>query len=167
MIKFPWQKTHCISFLLLVVQLLSRVQLFDIPWTIACQASLPCTTSRVCCSRHESQTHVHWVNDVIQPSHPVSSPSPPPSIFTSIRAFSNESAVHIRWPKYGASASASVLPMNIQGWYHLWLTGLIFLLSKEASRVLSSTTVQKQQFFGTQPSLRSNSPICTWLLEKS
>ena len=142
------------------VQSLSHVRLWD---TMDCNAlgfpvhlQLP----------ELAQTHVHWVNDVIQPSHPVSSPSPP-SIFTSIRAFSNESAVHIRWPKYGASASASVLPMNIQGWYHLWLTGLISLLSKEASRVLSSTTVQKQQFFGTQPSLRSNSPICTWLLEKS
>ena len=53
----------------------------------------------------------------------------------------------------------------IPGWGRfpggLGLTGLISLLSKEASRVLSSTTVQKQQFFGTQPSLRSNSPICT------
>ena len=66
----------------------------------------------------------------------------------------------------GASASASVLPMNIQGWFPLWLTGLISLLSKEPSRVLSSTTVQKQQFFGAQPSLWSKSYICTWLLEK-
>ena len=56
----------------------------------------------------------------------------------------------------GASASASVLPMNIQGWFPLGLTGLIFLQSKGLSRVFSNTTVQKYQFFGTQLSLWSN-----------
>ena len=66
-----------------------------------------------------------------------------------------------------ASASATVLPMNIQSWYPLGLTGLISFLSKGLSRVFSSTTIRKDQFFGTQPSLRSSSPICTWLLEKS
>ena len=66
----------------------------------------------------------------------------------------------------GASASASVLPMNIQDWFPLGLTGLISLLSKGLSRVFSSTTVQKHQFVGAQPSLWSNSHICTWLLEK-
>ena len=64
-----------------------------------------------------------------------------------------------------ASASASVLPMNIQGWFHLVLTGLI-LLSKGFSRVFSNTTIQKYQFFCAQPSLWSNSHICTRLLEK-
>ena len=66
----------------------------------------------------------------------------------------------------GASASASVLPMNIQGWFPLELTGLISLQSKGLSRVFSSTTVQKHQFFGTQPSLWSNSHIHTWRLEE-
>ena len=66
----------------------------------------------------------------------------------------------------GASASATVLPMNIQGWFSLGLTGLISLLSKGLSRVFSSTTVRKHQFFSAQPSLWSNSHICTWLLEK-
>ena len=66
----------------------------------------------------------------------------------------------------GASTSASVLPMNTQGWFSLGLTGLISLLSRGLSRVFSSTTIQKHQFFGTQPSLWSNSHICTWLLEK-
>jgi len=47
-----------------------------------------------------AQTHVHWVDDVIQPSHPLSSPSPLPSIFPIIRFFSNESVLRIRWPKY-------------------------------------------------------------------
>ena len=66
----------------------------------------------------------------------------------------------------GASASASVLPKEIQGWFPLGLTGLISLLSKRLSRVFSSTTVQRHQFFGPQPSLWSNSHIYTWLLEK-
>ena len=66
----------------------------------------------------------------------------------------------------GASALASVLSMNIQGWSPLGLTGWISLQSKGLSRVFSNTTVQKHQFFGTQPSLWSDSHICTWLLEK-
>ena len=66
----------------------------------------------------------------------------------------------------GASSSASVLPMNIQGWFLLRLTGLISLRSKGLSRVFSSTTVQKDQFFGAQPSLWSSSHICAWLPEK-
>ena len=66
----------------------------------------------------------------------------------------------------GASASATVLPMNIQGWFPLGLTGLVYLLSKGLSKVFSSTTIWRHQFFGTQPSLWSNSHIHTWLLEK-
>ena len=66
----------------------------------------------------------------------------------------------------GASASASVISMNIQGWFPLRLTGLISLLSKTLSRVFCNTTVWKRQFFGAQPSLRPKSHICTWLLEK-
>ena len=65
-----------------------------------------------------------------------------------------------------ASVSASVLQMNIQGWFPLGLNGLISLQSKRLSGVFSSTTVQKHQFFGTQSSLWSNSHIHTWLLEK-
>ena len=63
-------------------------------------------------------------------------------------------------------ALASVLPMNIQDWFPLGLTGLISLLSKGFSRVFSSTTIWKHQFFSTQPSLWSKSHICAWLLEK-
>ena len=62
-----------------------------------------------------------------------------------------------------ASTSVSVLPMNIQGWFPLGLTGLVSLLSKGLSRVFSSTRVRKHQFFCAQPSLWSNSHICTWL----
>ena len=58
-----------------------------------------------------TQTHVHWVCDAIQPSHPLSSPSPPTLIFPGIRAFSNESALHIRWPKYW-SFSFNISPSN-------------------------------------------------------
>ena len=64
------------------------------PWTAARQVSLLITNSQF------TQIHVHWVGDAIQPSHPLSSPSPPASIFPSIRVFSNESALRIRWPKY-------------------------------------------------------------------
>ena len=66
----------------------------------------------------------------------------------------------------GASASASVLPMNIQGWFPLGWTGWISLQSKGLSRVFSNTTVQKHQFFGAQLSSESNSHIHTWPLEK-
>ena len=67
----------------------------------------------------------------------------------------------------GVSASESVLPMNIQDWFPLGWTGLIFLQSKGLSRVFSSITVQKHQFLGSQLSLWSNSLICIWLLEKT
>ena len=66
----------------------------------------------------------------------------------------------------GASASALVLPVNIQDWFPLGLTGLIYLLSKGLSRIFSSTTAWKHQFFSIQPCLWSNSHILTWLLEK-
>ena len=79
-----------------------------------------------------------------------------PSIFPSIRVFSSESVLCIRCPKYWSS----VLPMNIQGWFPLELTGLISLLSKGLSRVFSSTTVWKHQFFSAQPSLWSTSHSC-------
>ena len=89
-----------------------------------------------------------------------------PSIFLSIRIFSNESFVHIRWPNIGVSASASVLTVSIQDWFPLEFTGWISLQSKGLSRVFSNTTVQKHQIFSAQPSLWSNSHIHTWLLEK-
>ena len=67
----------------------------------------------------------------------------------------------------GVSASASVLPVNIQAWFPLGLTGLISLQPKGLSRVFSNTTIRKHQFSGGRPSLWSNSHICTWLLEKA
>ena len=85
----------------------------------------------------------------------------PPSIFSSIRVFSKESALHIRWPKDWSSASASVLLMNIQDQNPLGWTGWISFQSKGFSSIFSSTTVQKHQFFSTQLSLQSNSHIHT------
>ena len=89
-----------------------------------------------------------------------------PSIFPKIRFFSNELALGIRWPKYWSFSFSIILPKNIQGWFPLGLTGLISLLSKGLSRVFSSTTVWKHQFFAAQPSLWSSCHIHTWLLEK-
>ena len=109
------------------------------------------------------QTHVCWVDDAIQPSHPLLFSSYPQS-FPPLGSFSMSWLFASGGQSIGGSVS--VLPMNIQGWFPLGLTGLIALLSKGLSRVFSSTTVQKHQFFGTQPSLCSNSHIRTWLLEK-
>ena len=84
-----------------------------------------------------TQTHVHWVSDAIQPSHPLSPPAfLLPSVFPSIRVFLNESVFHIRWPKYW-SFSFSISPsVNIQGWFPLGLTGLISLQPKGLSKSL-------------------------------
>ena len=76
-----------------------------------------------------------------------------PSIFPSIRSFPVSQLFALGGHSIGASASASVLPVNIQGWFPLGLTGLISLQSKGLSRVFSNITVQKHQFFGAQPSL--------------
>ena len=93
-----------------------------------------------------TQTHIHRVSDAFQPSHPLLLPPIPPSI----RVFSNESTLCMRWPKYWGFALASVLPMNTQDWFPLGWTGWISLQFKGLSRVFSDTTVQKHQFFGAQ-----------------
>ena len=77
----------------------------------------------------------------------------PPSIFPSIRIFSNKQFFTSGGQSIGVSASASLLPMNIQDWFTLGWTGLISLQSKGLSRVFSNTTVQKHQFFDAQLSL--------------
>ena len=98
-----------------------------------------------------AQTHVHWVGDAIQPSHPLSSPSPPAfnlsqhQCFLVSQFFSSGSQ--------SIEVSASVLPVSIQDWLPLGLTDLISVQSKGLSRVFSNTTVQKYQFFGAQLSL--------------
>ena len=113
------------------------------------------------------QTHVNQVGDAIQPSHPLSSPSPPALNLSQHQDLLQwVSSSHQVAKVLGVSASVSVLPMNIQDWFPSGWTGLISLQSKGLSRVFSNTTFQKHQFFGPQLFLQSNSHIHTWLLEK-
>ena len=106
-----------------------------------------------------AQTHVHWVNDAIQPSHPLSFPfsSPQSSPASGCYPVSQLFATGGQ----NIEASASVLPMNIQDWFPLGLTSLISLLSKGLSRVFFSTTIQKYQLISAQLSLWPNSHIHT------
>ena len=112
------------------------------------------------------QTHVHCVGDAIQPSHPVVPFSSCLQSFPASGSFPMSPLFASGGQNIGASASASVLPMNIQDWFPLGLTGLISLQSKWLSRVFSSTTIRRHQFFKVQPSSWSNSHIHTWLLGK-
>ena len=109
-----------------------------------------------------TQIHIHWVNDAIHPSHPLSSPSSPAFNLSQHQGL-------FKWvsSSHQVSASISVLPINTQEWSHLGWTGWISLQSKGLSRVFSNTTVQKHPFFGAQPSSQSNSHFYTWLLEKT
>ena len=111
------------------------------------------------------QTHVLWVHDAIQPSHPLSYSSwfqsfPASGSFPMSQFFSSGGQ------SMGVSATVLVLPMNIQVWFSSGWTGWISSQSKGLSRVFSNTTVQKHQFFSTQVSLQSNSHIHTWPQEK-
>ena len=104
-----------------------------------------------------AQTHVHRVRDAIQPSHPLSSPSPPAlTVFQHQDLFQRVGSSHW-WSKYW-SFSFIISPSNeYSGLISFTITGLISLLFKGLSRVFSSTTIQKHQFFSAQPSLWSNS----------
>ena len=140
------------------VQSLSHLWVFATPWTAAHQASLSITNSH-------SLLKLMSIELVMPSNHFIlCCPLLLPSIFPSIRVFSNESGLPITWPKYW-SFSFSISPsLNTQGWSPLGWTGWISLHSKGLSRVFSNTTVQKHQFFGAQLSLESNSHIHTWLL---
>ena len=141
------------------VESLSRVQLFVTPWTTARQASLSFNLFQ---SLLKLMTTKSWCHPPISSSvipfssrlqsFPASGSFPRSQLFTS------------GGQSIGASASTSVLPMNIQDWFPLGWTGWISWQSKGLSRVFSNTTVQKHQFFGAQLSLQSNSHIHTWLL---
>ena len=105
-----------------------------------------------------SQTHVHPVGDAIQPSHPLSSPSPPALNPSQHHGLSSESTLHMRWPKYWSfslSISASNEHPGMVSFRMDWLQ------SKGLSRVFSNTTVQKHQFFSAHLSSQSNSHIHT------
>ena len=129
------------------------------PWTAACRASLsfssfPCSSPGVCSSLCPFSWWCHptissFSFSLCPQSFPASGSFPMSQLFAS-----GDQII-------GASASASVFPMNVQVSFPLGLTGLILLQFKELSRVFSSTTIQKHQFFGTQPSFWSNSHICT------
>ena len=143
------------------VQSVSCIWLFATPWIAARQASLSITNSQ------SSLRHVHQVSDAIQPSHPLSSPSPPapnPSQLQGLFQWVNSSHEVAKVLEF--SALASFLPKKSQGWSPSEWTGWISLQSKGLSRLFSNTTVQKHQFFSTQLSPQSNSHIHTWPLEK-
>ena len=143
-----------------VVQLLNRVPLFVTPLTAAYQEPLSFTISW-------SLLRFISIESMMPSNHLIFCCSLLllPSIFPSIRVFSNESFLCVRWPSIGVSALASVLLMNIQNCFPLRLTGLISLQFKGLSRVFSSTTVRRHQFFSVQSSLWSSSHFRTRLLE--
>ena len=141
------------------IQSLSHVWLFATPWTAACQSPLSITKS-------QNLFKLMSIESVMPSNHLTICCSPflLPSIFPSIRVFSNESVLYIRWLKYW---SFSIDPSNEYSRLSSFgLTGLVSLQSKGLSRVFSNTTVQKHQFFSAQLSLWSNSHIHIWLLEK-
>ena len=117
------------------------------PWTAARQASLSFTNSR-------SLLKLIYIESMMPSKYLIPCwPFLPPKTFPSIKVFSNESVLCIRWPKYW-SFSFSIGPsMNVQDWFPLEWTGWIWLQSKGLSRVFSNTTVQKYQFFSIQLSL--------------
>ena len=150
-----------ISFLFSSVQLLSCVRLFEphepqhtrppYPSPTAGVHPNPCPLSRWCHSIISSSV-VHF--------------SSCPQSFPASGSFQTSQLFASGGQSIGVSASASVLPMNIQDWSALGWTGWISLQSKGLPRVFSNTTVQKHQFFGAQLSSQSNSHIHTWLLGK-
>ena len=145
-----WGDEHLFSAFAIasLVQSLSPVRLFVTPWTAARQASLFIINSR--------SLFKHLSIESVMPSNHLTLCRPlllPPSIFPSIRVLSNESILHIRWPKYW-SVSFSISPSNeYSGLLPLGCTGWISLQSKGLSKVFSNTTVQKHQFFSIQLSL--------------
>ena len=151
----------CVCVCISSVQSLSHVQLFVTPWTAARQASLSITNSR--------NSPKPMSIESVMPSNHLILCRPLlllPSIFPSIRGFSNKSALHIRWPKYW-SFSFNISPTNeYPGLVPFGWTGWVSLQSRGLWRVFSNTTVQKHQFFGAQLSLKSNSHIHTILLGK-
>ena len=138
------------------VQWLSHTRLFATPWTAARPASLSITNT-------QSLLKLMSIESVMSSNHFIL--CRPlfllPSIFPSIRIFSKSQFFTSGGQSIGASASASVLPVNIQDRFPLGWTDWISPQSKGLSTAFSNTTVQKQQFFGTQLSLQSNSHIHT------
>ena len=130
------------------VQSLSCVQLYATPWTAACQSSLSITNS-------QSFLKLIFIESVMPSNHLIL--CYPllllPSKFPSIRAFSNESILCIKWPKYWSFNFSIRVSKKYSGWFPLALIGLLSLQSKGLSRVFFKTTVQKHQLFCAQLSL--------------
>ena len=126
------------------------------PWTASCQASLSINNSRGLLKLMSTESVIHpTISSSVIPFSSYLQPFPALGSFPMRWLFASGGQ------STGVTASASVLPMNIQGCFPLGLTALISLQPKELSRVFSSTTVQKYQFFGNQLSLRANSHFCT------
>ena len=142
------------------VQLLSRVWLFATSWTPARQASLSITNWRRLL-RLMSIELVMPSNHSILCRHLLLLPS----IFPSIRVFSSESVLHIRWLKYW-SFSFNISPSKEYSRLISFRIDWCDLLARDSSGVFSNTTVRKHQFFGAQFSSQSNSHIHTWPQEK-
>ena len=143
------------------VQWLSRVRLFVTPWTAAHRPPHPWLTLVV---YSNSCPLSQWCHTTISSS--VIPFSSCPQSFPASGSFQMSQFFATGGQSIGISASASVLPMNMQDWFPLGWTGWISLLSKGLSRILSNNTVQKHQFFGAQLTSQSNSHIHTWPLEK-
>ena len=139
-----------LAFFVIVVQLLSHVQLLATPSTCS-SLGFPVLHYHL----EFAQTHVHWVSDAIQPSHRLSSPSPPVlNLFQHRGLFQWVSSSHqVAQVLEFQLPVASVLLINVQCWFLLGWTGWISLPAKGLSRVFSNTTIQKRQFFGTRSSL--------------
>ena len=141
--------------------LLSCVWLFVTPWLQHTRLPCPSLSSWVCWN---SCSLSQWCHPIISSS--VTSFSSCPQSFPASGSLPTSRLFTSGGQSIGASGSASVLPMNILGWFPLGLTSLISWQSKRLSKVFSSTIVQKHLFFGAQLSLWSNSHSHTWLLEK-
>ena len=145
-----------------VVQSVSHVWLSAIPWTGAHWVPVSSTISQSLLTLL-SILSVMPSNHLIL-CHPLLLP---PSIFPSIRVFSNESALRIQWPKYWSFSFSFSPSSEFSGLISFRIDWLVwFPCSPRDSQILSSTTVLKHQFFSDQPSLWSNFHILTWLLEK-
>ena len=112
-----------------------------------------------------AQTHVHWVHDAIQPSHPLLFPSPALNLFQHL-CFSSELALSIRWLKFWNFSFSFSLSNEYSGLISFRVDCFDLFAVQGSSRVFSSTTVWRHQFFSTQPFLLSSFNICTWLSEK-
>ena len=146
---------------MLLLLLLNRIWLFVTTWIAARKTSLPFTIS-------QSLFKLMSIELVLPSNHLILSPPSLPAFdLPQHESFQESWLFSSGGQNTGASASASVLPMNIQGWSPLGWIGLISLQSKKLSRVFSNTIIWKHQFFSAQPSLWSNSHIHTWLLEKT